>query len=301
MENEAYTKKWLNDTLTEEERAQFEQTDDYRFVQRLSHALLQFKPPKYNVMAGQDELSEKRLKSSVAEIRPWFLWLKAAAVVLMALGVVWYFALDKSGPEEYLAANKMFVSLPDSSIVKLNNGSKLTFDPGKWNGVRQAFLEGEGYFVVKPGETFDIISQSAKVSVLGTSFNIIDRENYYEVQCYRGRVSVTSKQETVILTANQSYRIIDQKGELVSTKLSKVPHWLKGESAFQSVPYIQVIRELERQYDVSVDTDKINTKRQFTGKFTHSDLNLALESITAPLNIGFQVIGSQVRLIGDKK
>lgn len=301
MKNEEYVKKWLDNSLTEEEQKVFEQTDEYRFVQKLSSSLNYFKAPSYPLSKELDQLNDKRISTSAVQIRPWFLWLKAAATIFVAIGVIWYVALNLGGPEEFLATNKIVVSLPDSSIAKLNNGSKLTFDPDEWNGVRQAFLEGEGYFVVKPGETFDIISQTAKVSVLGTSFNIIDRDNFYEVQCFHGSVKVSSAKETVILSANQSYRIIDQTGELLTTKLNGAPNWMNGESTFRSVPYIQVVNELERQYQLSVNVGEVNTKVLFTGKFTHSDLNLALESITAPLNIGFQVIDGQVRLISDKK
>lgn len=301
MENEELLKKWLDNSLSKEDRAIFEQTDDYRFVQRLSNALRQFKSPRYNQLEELEKFNyKKNLLSSESE-RSWYFWLKAAAVVIIMFGLFWYFYPVQHQSREYIAKNQLLVTLPDSSFAKLNKGSKLTFDPSKWNGVRRAYLDGEGYFVAKPGETFDIISKTGKVSVIGTSFNIIDRENFFEVTCYRGRVKVATKQGSVVLEANQSYRVVDNSGEFLNVKLSRVPNWINGESSFDNVPLGLVLKELERQYLVTVDTGIVNTNVRFSGKFTHSDLNLALKSITLPMNIGFEVVDSQVRLVSDKK
>lgn len=300
MNNEELIKKWLNNSLTNEEKTRFEQTDDYQFVQRLSNALYQFKSPRYNQLDELEKFNYKKKLHSSANAYPWQNWMKVAAAVVLMIGLAWYFFPFQNTAREYIAKEQMMITLPDSSFVKLNNGSKLAFDPSKWNGVRRAYLEGEGYFVAKPGETFDIISKSGKVSVLGTSFNIIDRDNFFEVKCYRGRVKVATTVGSVVLEANQSYRVINNKGEFSNVELSRVPQWLNGESAFDNVPYIHVLNELERQYTVKIDPGIVNTNLRFSGKFTHSDLNLALKSITLPMNIGFEVDDRQVRLISDK-
>ncbi|MEP3390748.1 MAG: DUF4974 domain-containing protein, partial [Reichenbachiella sp.] len=107
--------------------------------------------------------------------------------------------------------------------------------------------------------------------------------------------------EEFLLTAQQAYRMIDGRGQKTAFYEKTRPSWTKGASSFEKEPYIQVIQELERQYGVSISYQNINTQRSFSGKFTHSDLTLALESITKPLNIGFEVSGKEVRLASDFK
>ena len=67
------------------------------------------------------------------------------------------------------------------------------------------------------------------------------------------------------------------------------------------MPFKEVIQELERQYDVKVDAQEINTTVLFTGEFVNNDLNLALKSITLPLNIDYSIVDDrQIYLTGKK-
>ena len=51
-----------------------------------------------------------------------------------------------------------------------------------------------------------------------------------------------------------------------------------------------MILELERQYDIQVEISGINKGQLFTGKFVHEDLNLALQAITIPFNLKYNVL-----------
>ena len=65
------------------------------------------------------------------------------------------------------------------------------------------------------------------------------------------------------------------------------PQWLTNTSAFKSLPLKEVIAELERQYNIKVETKNINTDLLFTGRFTHNNLDTALKSITQPLQLTY--------------
>ena len=67
---------------------------------------------------------------------------------------------------------------------------------------------------------------------------------------------------------------------------------MNDESEFQSVPFIQVVKELERQYDITVEFEAAENEKAFTGGFTHKDLKLALKSITLPLNLTYDIVDS---------
>ena len=59
---------------------------------------------------------------------------------------------------------------------------------------------------------------------------------------------------------------------------------------------IDVIAEFENQYNQTVVTKDIDLSRLFTGSFTHNNLDLALKSVTIPLNLGYSKSGKSILL-----
>ncbi|MBQ0740845.1 FecR domain-containing protein, partial [Aquimarina celericrescens] len=82
--------------------------------------------------------------------------------------------------------------LPDGSFVDLNAGSELTHQRFFWSQNREITLQGEGYFKVTSGTNFTVTTSLGKIEVLGTQFNIKEREKLFEVNCYEGRVKVST-------------------------------------------------------------------------------------------------------------
>ncbi|MBT8384073.1 MAG: DUF4974 domain-containing protein, partial [Bacteroidia bacterium] len=113
------------------------------------------------------------------------------------------------------------------------------------------------------------------------------RDNYFEVKCFEGIVSVKANNKLQRLTRGHTFRIVNGISE-VDTTLTKQPDWINNKSTFKSVPLYEVLRELERQYGISVKTEKIETERLFTGGFIHNDLEQALQSITVPLDLSYK-------------
>jgi hypothetical protein len=63
---------------------------------------------------------------------------------------------------------------------------------------------------------------------------------------------------------------------------------MQQESNFTGIPLDQVIAELERQYDIKIKSDGVDTTKLFTGSFTHSNQKIAVESVTIPLKLGYK-------------
>ncbi|MFY0625067.1 MAG: FecR family protein [Reichenbachiella sp.] len=298
MKEEEYIKKWLSDSLNEEERKQFEQTEDFEFVEKISGALLTYKSPEIDQKALFKQLKERISTSKVVPIYSTIAFRIAASIVLV-IGFAYLFFQINALDEPLIAKVNREMVLPDQSKVILNAQSNLSYEKSDWSNDRKAFLKGEAYFEVTKGSRFEIESSAGTVSVLGTAFNIKDREDYFEVKCFHGSVKVETALGERILIKNQSLRMVDGTIEMIQSGLGSQPSWLDGKSAFESVAYKQVLSELERQYGIAIINQGVNTERLFTGKFTHSNLNLALESITKPLNITFKVDDRQVTLLSD--
>ena len=84
---------------------------------------------------------------------------------------------------------------PTSFARRLASGAEVScnYSATSWNdGERILKLKGQVYFEVKKGSKFSVRSTQGIVSVLGTSFNIYDREGAYKVECFTGKVKVES-------------------------------------------------------------------------------------------------------------
>ena len=299
MENEDYVKKWLDGSLTGDEQKEFENTDEYRFLSHLDKSLRQFKAPEYRVLSEEARLSmEPRGRERQLG---WNTWYKVAASVFLILGaVVVFLTFSRNDLVEMASIQKTNTYLPDSSFVSLNAHTSLSYRKKGWKEKRQIKLEGEAFFKVAKGSRFDVVTSLGTVSVLGTEFNVKSRDEYFEVACFEGKVRVLSKGREVVLEKNEVWRVLEGNSRPLVTKLTGEPDWLSGESDFQSIPLIYVIRELERQYNVTVKLTEVDSQRLFTGSFTHHDLRLALKSITLPMNISFKIEKEEVLLSGDQ-
>ena len=303
MNNEKYIEKWLNDSLSEEEQRVFEATDDYKSIVRLEKTLQKFKAPDFDV---QDQLNKLTVRKKSAGKVVKLNWLQpmirvAAVVAMVILGYLLYFN-DSVTTVESGIAQKTELSLPDNSSVVLNASSTISYIEDKWQEQREVILKGEAYFKVAKGSRFDVETSAGVVTVLGTQFNVKVRNNYFEVVCYEGLVAVNSKNKSVELPPNHMFRIVDGKIYTDDQLKDAAPSWLVNESSFTSVPYEQVIKEFERQYNVVITTNKVDLKQLFTGRFTHDDISLALKSISLPFNLNYELEEDQhIVLSSDKK
>ena len=58
----------------------------------------------------------------------------------------------------------------------------------------------------------------------------------------------------------------------------------------------EVLDEFERQYNVKIDAKTIKQDELFSGKFTHNDINIALQSITQPLQLRYKKVNKTIIL-----
>lgn len=288
MGNEEYIKKWLDGSLTDEEKEAFESSEDFRSLSKLDAALKGFKAPQYNVTQELARLHEKKRKEGKVISMPWLKSIvRVAAVLLILMSSFFFFYLNTDTAIQTTVAEKTQLYLPDSSMVALNALSEVTFKERSWKYKRLVQLDGEAYFKVSKGSTFDVVTSSGIVSVLGTQFNVKNRTDYFEVTCYEGEVQVESQNETNILLPGHAFRVVNGQILKLENIVDANPGWLSNESSFKSVPLLEVIREFERQYNVTILTQNVDMKQLFTGTFVHQNQDLALQAITLPLNLKY--------------
>ena len=303
MNIDKYIEKWLNNSLSEEEQRVFENTKDYQSLIKLDKELLKFKAPEYDVQGELKRFNKQKESSGKLVKVSWFqpMVRVAAVIVMIIIGYLLIFG-DSATIIDSGMAQKTELFLPDNSAVVLNASSTISYIEKQWQEERKVNLKGEAYFKVAKGSRFDVITTAGVVTVLGTQFNIKVRDNYFEVICYEGLVAVNSNDETVELPPNHLFRIINGEVFTESNLKETAPSWLINESSFISVPYEQVIKEFERQYNVVITTNEVDLEQLFTGRFTHNDISLALKSISLPFNLSYELEEDQhIVLSSDNK
>jgi len=289
MEKEQLIKKWLDNELTADELLAFKQLEEYDSYVKLSDKAKLFKAPAYDNSVEYEKLGSvtdknRNNKSTISKLTPI---IQIAAVLVIGVIIYSVFFINNLITIDTLASQKTTVTLPDVSTVELNSLSHLSYSKNKWSKKREVTLEGEAFFKVAKGSMFNVQTTYGVVSVLGTQFNVKNRENYFEVVCFEGLVSVLYNDKLTKIPAGSSFRVINDSVSNDSTNLQH-PTWLDHISSFKSVPFAQVINEFERQYNVKIITN-FDTNILFTGTFSNDDKIKALRSITLPMSLDFKI------------
>ncbi len=291
--------KWLNNTeLNKEELKAFEQLDAFDSYCKISEAAKSFKAPNYDIEENLNDLKkqlpEQSYQTKTSLSIPSIL-IRVASIFV--IGIVTYFAFFNKEDTHIstLANEKTHINLPDSSSVSLNALSSLSFSKDNWVKQRKVSLTGEAFFKVAKGKKFDVFTSSGRVSVLGTQFNVKNRENFFEVTCYEGSVKVTYNKKVTTLTKGNIFSVINNTLHHTQTT-TLLPDWQENKSSFKSLPYAYILKEFERQYDVTILTKDINLTTLFTGSFVHYDIETALQSITIPMRLNYTINNKNITL-----
>ena len=299
MNREELILKWLDNNLNDQELQAFRAREDYDDLVKLDTNLQAFKVDKYDTSAELENVLSK-IKSKIAP--PKMYWIKPfmrVAAVLVICFSLYFYATTLDTTITTSTAQKTFIELPDASSASLNAKSLLTFNKNHWKKERDVELEGEAFFKVAKGSSFNVITKLGTVTVYGTQFNVKQRENYFEVICYEGLVGVTYNFQETKLKPGDSFLILDGKTIAKEKESRSTPSWLNNESTFKSLPYKTIISEFERQYGVDITLINVDSTQLFTGSFTHNNLEVALKSITLPLHVTYSKTNNTIIIKGE--
>jgi ferric-dicitrate binding protein FerR (iron transport regulator) len=192
--------------------------------------------------------------------------------------------------------------LPDGSAVWLNAASSIRYPTAFTGQQRRVEVTGEAYFEVahQPQMPFRVsLNGGAAVEVLGTHFNV---NAYAEdeqmnitllegaVQCSNGSGKAVLKpgQQARMTTGNSPIRVMDH------ADIEKVMAWKNGLFNFNDASLEEVMRQLERWYDIEVRYEKGIPRIEFIGKM---DRSLTLAEVLA----GLEMSKVHFRIEGERK
>ncbi|MEP4532139.1 MAG: FecR domain-containing protein [Cyclobacteriaceae bacterium] len=256
------------------------------------------------------------------------MWLKVAAalipIIVSSIWVLGYFQETKVSQEisssmvvkDCLNGRKMTVTLPDGSTVKMNSGTRISYNSRFEGDVRSVWLDGEAFFDVKrnPEKPFIIISGNIRTQVLGTSFNVksYEEEGVVDVVVASGLVSVSRFDHNkpdklqwdnisgVVLNPDElvSYDVENDKfSSIVQVSTDEYLAWKSGILVFKRAPFVEIVSRLERWYGVEFEMeDSIEIPDGFTGRFDNKSLRRVLEGISYTSKFDFEIEGKKVKI-----
>ncbi|SKA36263.1 ferric-dicitrate binding protein FerR, regulates iron transport through sigma-19 [Chitinophaga eiseniae] len=186
------------------------------------------------------------------------LWLAAASVLLLlALGATWYFTSSITVSTGYGETRE--VILPDHSTVMLNAHSTATY-ARSWpvTGKREVMLDGEAFFDVKhTGDTFRVQAGPARVTVLGTAFNVRHRQDMIAVVLQRGLVRIDMPDGEAVpafLQPGEGWSYSHQQPPVVmqAVDTSAATAWTRHELLLNATKVKEVIHLLKDNYGYTV-------------------------------------------------
>jgi len=172
--------------------------------------------------------------------------------------------------------------LPDGSRAWLNAASSITY-PSVFNGNRRNIqVSGEVYLEIAANEQqpFTVAVNGVTIDVLGTRFNInaYDNEEAVKTTLIDGAVRVSAQANRQILKPGQQAQL--SKGGLITITddidLKQVMAWKNGYFDFKNADLPNVMRQIERWYDVKVTYKGKTPPVVFKGKM---DRNVQLSDV----------------------
>jgi len=240
----------------------------------------------------------------------------AAMIAIPLLIISMYFFFGKTSEK---AASDMIVSvadgekvnivLPDGTKANLNSQTILSYDVNLFNKKQRCIkLSGEGFFEVAKNEKkpFIIKTSDMDVKVLGTTFNLLarDENNLVEIYLLAGKVNLTSNStmENVILHPNQK-AVLDKKTGKINvfrTSSDESLAWRRGELIFHGTTIRQIFREIERSYGVKISAQcpDFIMNDLFTGTFSVENLDETMKILKMHYNFNYNIDGKVVSING---
>ena len=242
---------------------------------------------------------------------PWATAIAAAAIAVLVVGSLRvFFNRPVGAPHAYATARGQLSSLtlPDGSRVLLGADTRLRVPRDYGVSSRTVDLEGEAYFAVEydAKRPFIVRTEHGSTQDLGTEFAVraYRQEPAVEVVVAEGRVALRGLRgaDPVLVTLYPRERaVLDPGGE--TTVMRDVPlaqylAWTRGALMFDDAPLARVIAQLERWYDLEIETnDAALANERVTISFMSKSADEAVKVLAQVLDVRSTRSGRLVQLI----
>ncbi len=194
------------------------------------------------------------------------------------------------------------ISLPDGSKVWLNANSTLKYPARFSPHERVIFLTGEAFFQVSTAKTpFRVVSAGQAVEVLGTEFNISAYQDdaVTKTTLVEGRVKVMLTDHApiqhAVLNRGQQSALVGGRLQVSDVDTDRYVAWKSNEFMFDEASIDDVMKAVERWYDVNVVYEGPKpTDRLGGGVSRFEDVSKVLELLEQAGDVTFRLAGRTI-------
>lgn len=194
------------------------------------------------------------------------------------------------------------LTLSDGSTVHLNANSKLRFPEAFTNtNQREIWLDGEAFFDVshQKNSPFLVHTTQGDVQVLGTSFNVSQRQDDFEVTLVTGKVRLQLPNDTKVnLKPGEQANIVKQTVDIQKIDTQAVAAWRNNQMNFKNVSIQRIITQIENDFGWSIQVNnKDLLKRKINAQIPENNPTLLFEALTAIYDLNIEKIAEGKYLI----
>jgi len=192
------------------------------------------------------------------------------------------------------------IALPDGTNVWMNAGSSLKYPTYFDGNERLVVLTGEAYFEVSHDAKmpFKVFSNGQQVEVLGTHFNIRAYENepVLKTTLLEGKIKITESDNSSLVKPGQQVKVslTNHSMKIAEVNTESAVAWKSRLFYFEDAKYDEIMREIERWYDVKVIYKGKIPDERFQGAIQKDlKLNQVLKMLESK-DVHFKVSGKEV-------
>lgn len=198
--------------------------------------------------------------------------------------------------------------LPDGTLVYLNAASSLRYPTSfAKSTIREVSLTGEGYFEVAAAyrsfngrrikQSFVVKSQRQQVEVLGTHFNInsYGDDRTIRTTLIEGLVRVSSGNQTQVLKPGQQGVLSEAELKVEPADIQTAVAWKNNEFMFESEPIQNIMKLVERWYDVEIVYEGAVPDYKFNGAVSRfGNVSKVLQILESTKKVHFKIEGRRI-------
>lgn len=194
------------------------------------------------------------------------------------------------------------LTLSDGTRVWLNSETSIQYPVVFGTKERRVFIQGEAYFEVAKDakKPFTVQFMSSSVTVLGTSFNIraYPEEKQSQTTLAEGSVRIYSPGSSILLKPGEQAEVNALSGEMVKkeVEIKTFTSWKDGRFVFEQEPLENIMRTLERWYDIRVIFRDEGAKRiSLSGNLKrYGDFSQVMKMLQMTGDVRFELHGNDV-------
>ena len=236
---------------------------------------------------------------------------RIAAVLIVVFGLYLLFEKGNQADIRSFTATVAQLSnpfvLPDGSDITMNRGAQVEYPEYFSSDIREVNFKGEAFFEIahNPDIPMIIATDNVRVKVLGTSFNLCNCVGSDEITVYleTGKVLFYSIDiddgsvlEQIILLPGDKGIYNKNTGLITKHQFTDNNHiaWKTGVLEFVNAPLPDVIKVIEKTYNIKVNSSIILSDNMLTARFDNETPESIFESLQIIFGLDYEIDNNSV-------